>query len=82
MKKLWLQGEAILFLTVLKHSGLLHLNLIFSIEYIKANLKAFEEARNGIFESFIRRMQSVREWRDLLETYEGKKELIEENKSI
>jgi hypothetical protein len=31
MKKLWLQGEAILFLTVLKHSGLLHLNLKFSI---------------------------------------------------
>lgn len=38
-------------------------------------MKAFEEARNGIYESFIRRMQSVREWRDLLETYEGKKEL-------
>lgn len=73
MKKLWLQGEAILFLTVLKHSGLLHLNIKFSIEYIKANLKAFEEARNGIFESFIARMQLMREWRDLLDTYEGKK---------
>lgn len=34
-KSLWLQGEAILFLTILKHSGLLHLNLKFSIEYIK-----------------------------------------------
>jgi len=34
-KKLWLQGEAILFLTILKHSGLLHLNLKFSMEYIK-----------------------------------------------
>ena len=34
-RNLWLQGEAILFLTILKHSGLLHLNLKFSIEYIK-----------------------------------------------
>ena len=67
-KKLWLQGEAILFLTVLKHSGLLHLNLKFSIEYIK---EAFEEARNDICEAFIRRMQAVREWRDLLGTYQA-----------
>ena len=70
-KKLWLQGEAILFLTVLKHSGLLHLNLKFSFGYIKENLKAFEEARNDIYESFIRRMQAVREWRDLLGTYQA-----------
>jgi hypothetical protein len=42
LKELWLKGEALLFLTVLKHSGLLHLNLKFSIEYIKENLKAFE----------------------------------------
>lgn len=35
LRELWLQGEALLFLTVLKHSGLLHLNLKFSIEYIK-----------------------------------------------
>ena len=68
-QELWLQGEAILFLTVLKHSGLLHLNLKFSIEYIKENLKAFEEARNGIFNSFMYRMQTVREWRDLVNTF-------------
>ena len=80
-KKLWLQGEAILFLTVLKHSGLLHLNLKFSIGYIKENLKAFEQARNDIFEAFIRRMQSVREWRDLISTYHhSEKEEIEEKK--
>ena len=66
---MWLQGEAILFLTVLKHSGLLHLNLKFSISYIKENLKAFEEARTGIFYSFMERMQTVREWRDLVSTY-------------
>lgn len=30
-KNLWLKGEALLFLTVLKHSGLLHLSLKFSI---------------------------------------------------
>ena len=66
---MWLQGEAILFLTVLKHSGLLHLNLKFSIGYIKENLKAFEEARNDIFGAFISRMQAVREWRDLVSTY-------------
>lgn len=68
---MWLQGEAILFLTVLKHSGLLHLNLKFSIGYIKENLKAFEEARNDIFEAFIRRMQTVREWRDLVTTFQN-----------
>ena len=45
-RTLWLQGEAILFLTILKHSGLLHLNLKFSIQYIKENLKAFEDARD------------------------------------
>lgn len=58
-KTLWLQGEAILFLTILKHSGLLHLNLKFSIEYIKENLKAFEDARDGIYNSFISRIQYV-----------------------
>lgn len=52
----------------------MHLNLKFSIEYIKENLKAFEEARNGIFYAFISRMQTVREWRDLVETYHGKPE--------
>jgi hypothetical protein len=34
-KKMWMMGEALLFLTVLKHSGLLQLSLDFSIEYIK-----------------------------------------------
>lgn len=71
-KQFWLQGEAILFLTILKHSGLLHLNLKFSIEYIKENLKAFEDARDGIYYAFISRIQDVNEWRDLLETYIGK----------
>ena len=65
-RQLWLQGEAILFLTILKHSGLLHLNLKFSIEYIKENLKAFEEARDGIYNSLISRIQNVNEWRDML----------------
>ncbi len=74
LRERWLQGEALLFLTVLKHSGLLHLNLKFSIEYIKENLKAFEEARNGIFFAFISRMQFMREWRDLVESYHAKKE--------
>jgi hypothetical protein len=58
-KQFWLQGEAILFLTILKHSGLLHLNLKFSIEYIKENLRAFEDARDGIYYSFISRIQNV-----------------------
>lgn len=75
-KQFWLQGEAILFLTILKHSGLLHLNLKFSIEYIKENLRAFEDARDGIYYSFISRIQNVNEWRDLLETYIGKEEEI------
>lgn len=79
-KQFWLQGEAILFLTILKHSGLLHLNLKFSIEYIKENLRAFEDARDGIYYSFISRIQNVNEWRDLLETYIGKEEEIEEKK--
>ena len=65
-KTLWLQGEAILFLTILKHSGLLHLNLKFSIEYIKENLEAFEDARDGIYNSFISRIQYVNEWRHLI----------------
>lgn len=59
-------------MTILKHSGLLHLNLKFSIEYIKENLKAFEDARDGIYYAFISRIQNVNEWRDLLETYIGR----------
>ena len=74
-KKLWLQGEAILFLTILKHSGLLHLNLKFSIEYIKENLKAFEDARDGIYNSFISRINYVNEWRQFIETYLRKNEI-------
>lgn len=76
-KTLWLQGEAILFLTILKHSGLLHLNLKFSIEYIKENLRAFEDARDGIYNSFIARIQYVNEWRQLVETYLAKDNLPE-----
>jgi hypothetical protein len=79
-KQFWLQGESILFLTILKHSGLLHLNLKFSIEYIKENLKAFEDARDGIYYSFISRIQNVNEWRDLLETYVGRSAVEEEKK--
>lgn len=75
-KQFWLQGESILFLTILKHSGLLHLNLKFSIEYIKENLKAFEDARDGIYYAFISRIQNVNEWRDLLETYIGREEPV------
>ena len=68
-KNLWLKGEALLFLTVLKHSGLLHLSLKFSIEYIKENLQAFEEARNSVFNSFVFRINLEREWQDLLVTH-------------
>ena len=76
-RQLWLQGEAILVLTILKHSGLLHLNLKFSMEYIKENLKAFEDARNRIYYSFISRMIYVGEWKDLIETYVGKDTIVE-----
>jgi len=61
----------------------LHLNLKFSIEYIKENLKAFEDARDGIYNSFITRIQYVNEWRHLLETYTRKDEeddVVEEEK--
>jgi len=77
-KKLWMMGEALLFLTVLKHSGLLQLSLEFSIEYIKENLQAFEEARNGIVNYFISRMQTARIWQGLVETYHRKEEPEEE----
>lgn len=60
-----MMGEALLFLTVLKHSGLLQLSLEFSIEYIKENLQAFEEARNGIISYFISRVQVAKIWQDL-----------------
>ncbi len=70
-------GEALLFLTVLKHSGLLQLSLEFSIEYIKENLQAFEEARNGIISFFINRMQIARVWQELVETYHKKEEVEE-----
>ena len=76
-KKLWMMGEALLFLTVLKHSGLLQLSLEFSIEYIKENLQAFEEARNGIVSFFINRMQIARVWQELVETYHKKEEVEE-----
>lgn len=35
-------------------------------------MKAFEDARDGIYYAFISRIQNVNEWRDLLETYIGK----------
>ena len=70
-----MMGEALLFLTVLKHSGLLQLSLEFSIEYIKENLQAFEEARNGIIRSFINKVQIARNWHQLVDIFHNQEEV-------